>query len=133
MDIEVIPKGFYCYGIRVKNKFHSISFEKANVSFFEYYDKVMCPYWKDIGNGLIECKYLKTYTLNLEDINCRKKALKFFSGDKAKLKEFSGYLFWDKVKDCNIDTELTFDKDGNSIDFELISDKKLQKINLLIY
>lgn len=124
MNREVIPKGIYCYGIRVKKKFNSISYKSANVSFFDYYDKVLCPYWNNIGNALIECKYLQTYTLNLEDENCEKRALKFFNGDKAKLQNFSGYLFWDKVKDCNINID--FDKD-----FELISDEKLKKINLL--
>ena len=124
MDKSVIPNGFYCYGVRVNSKYNNIPYTE-DIDFFDYYDKVICPYWNNIGNGLIKCDYLNQLTLNLKDSDCEKKSLKYFNGDKSKVFESDGYLFWDKVKDCGVNIDIGNDND----DFELISDEKLQKIN----
>ena len=51
MDKSVIPNGFYCYGVRVNSKYNNIPYTE-DIDFFDYYDKVICPYWNNIGNGL---------------------------------------------------------------------------------
>ena len=123
IDKVVIPNGIYCYGVRVNEKYRHTQ-DTDSIPFFKYYDKVICPYWNNIGNGLIKCEYLNKLSLNLDDKEYEKKVLKYFNGDKAKFKEIEVSLFYDKVKNCGVN--LTVDSEN---DFELISNEKLYKIN----
>ena len=100
-----IPKGVYCYGLIVNSKYKDTEYSK-DIDFFDYYDKVICPFWKDIGDGWVKCNHLK------------------ISSNSEK-----GHLFWDLVKECKC---LDFEESDISInddDFELISDNKLEMMN----
>jgi len=100
---KYIPKGYYCYGVRKNLKYKDILYSE-DIPFFDYYEKIICPFWKEIEPGRSGCKHLKKIS-SLEE----------------------GYLFWDMVKDCEYenfsetDTEISYG-------YELISDEKLQLI-----
>lgn len=103
-DKIYIPKGYYCYGLRVKSEYKDIEYSD-DINFFDYYEKIVCPFWKDLGDGWVKCEHLN----------------KSSNSDK-------GELFWDLVKDCSFlpytDSDILID---NS--FELISDEKLHMID----
>lgn len=61
-----IPKGIFCYGLRVNSKYKDTDYSK-DIDFFDYYDKVICPFWKDIGDGWVNVTILKYHQILKKD------------------------------------------------------------------
>jgi len=91
MENKIIPQGIYCYD-----------------------EKGVCPYWKQktidcINVKYIECEYTKMKSIcngYVEDLET--KLLSAYGNNENIDREFSSYLLFDQVKECNINDEEDF-------------------------
>jgi len=96
-DTSVIPVGHYCYVPDIEKNANKDEDDHA------YYTKP-CPYFKykkDVGVGVVKCKFLgKGGLINGTTKKEFKKLKKKYGSSKKVYKKYPLFLLWDQVKEC---------------------------------
>lgn len=124
-DKSLIPRGEYCYFIKIRNEYKNVDFDDVK-NFWKYYEGVNCPYWSDTGFGMAHCKYLNQYSIfEYSKSDGYNKALKYFGSEEELEKHHTYSLLFDRIKSCGINHD---EDDENTGGFEEIDDTKYQRI-----